>query len=44
MNIFRGEPSAENFRKMCDLLLFKSITDQFETWISAFPVHAAQAA
>lgn len=36
-HIFQGEPSAENFRKMCDILLFKSITDQFETWISAFP-------
>lgn len=47
MFIHRGEPSAENFRKMCDLLLFKSITDQFDAWISAFPAaHAtvAQAA
>lgn len=38
MNVFKGEPSAENFRKMCDLLLFKSFTDQFDVWISAFPV------
>lgn len=38
MTIFRGEPSAENLHKMCELLLFKSITDSFETWISAFPV------
>lgn len=38
MHVFRGEPSAENFRRLCDLLLFKSITDQFETWISIFPV------
>lgn len=37
MHVSPGEPSPENFRKMCDLLLFKSITDQFETWISAFP-------
>lgn len=41
--VFKGEPSAEKFRKFCDLLLFKSITDQFETWISIFPV-AHQAA
>lgn len=40
MVVFKGEPSAENFRKMCDLLLFKSITDQFGVWISAFPAHA----
>lgn len=38
MAIFRGEPSAENFRKLCDVLLFKSITDGFDNWISAFPV------
>lgn len=38
MHVFKGEPSPENFRKLCDVLLFKSITDQFETWISAFPV------
>jgi 5'-3' exonuclease len=38
MNVFKGEPSAANFRRFCDLLLFKSITDQFETWISIFPV------
>lgn len=46
LSVFKGEPSAEKFRKFCDLLLFKSITDQFETWISIFPVahQAAEAA
>lgn len=34
----KGEPSADHFRQMCDLLLFKSITDNFGDWISAFPV------
>jgi 5'-3' exonuclease len=43
-HVFKGEPSAENFRKMCDLLLFKSITDQFEDWISTFSAHAPAAA
>lgn len=33
-----GKPSAENFRQLCDLLLFKSFTDQFDVWIEAFPV------
>lgn len=43
MHVFKGEPSAENFRKFCDLLLFTSITKGFETWISAFPVATAAA-
>jgi 5'-3' exonuclease len=41
MNVFAGEPSAENFRRFCELLLFKSITDQFDVWISAFAAHAS---
>lgn len=40
-----GEPSAENFRKFCDLLLFRSFTDNFDLWIEVFPVaRAAQQA
>lgn len=39
--VHKGEPSAENFRKFCDVLLFKTFTDHFEDWISAFPVARA---
>ena len=37
MHVYKGEPSAENFLKMCELLLFKSITDQFGLWSATFP-------
>lgn len=33
----KGEPSADNFRKFCDTLLFKSITDNFDNWLMPFP-------
>ena len=36
--INKGEPSEEHFRELCDLLLFKSFTDQFDVWVEAFPV------
>ena len=33
-----GEPSEENFRQMCELLLFKTFTDDFHAFTEAFPV------
>lgn len=38
MIVNRGEPNLENFRRMCELLLFKSITDNLGVWVDAFPV------
>lgn len=43
MMVSRGEPSLENFRRMCELLLFKSITDNLFVWADVFPVSRAAA-
>lgn len=47
LTVEKGEPDAEKFRRLCDLLLFKSITQEFDDWIRVFPhfrEHAALAA
>lgn len=33
----KGTPNADKFRQFCDLLLFKSITQEFDEWIRVFP-------
>lgn len=38
LQVEKGKPDAANFRKFCDTLLFKRITDDFDNWISAFPM------
>lgn len=38
LSVNPGEPSEENFRQMCELLLFKTFTDDLDTWVEAFPV------
>ena len=37
MFINKGEPSAENFKRMCEVLLFNSFLKDFANWISIFP-------
>jgi 5'-3' exonuclease len=37
LQIDKGEPDAERFRKLCDLLLFESITRDLDEWLSVFP-------
>lgn len=32
-----GTPDIKKFREFCDLLLFRSITEQLENWVSVFP-------
>lgn len=37
LQVDKGAPDKEKFRQFCDLLLFKSITKDFDEWISVFP-------
>lgn len=37
LQIDRGTPSKEDFQRFCELLLFKSITNDLESWIGVFP-------
>lgn len=42
MVVVKNQESAENFQKMCEVLLFNSILRTFDDWISAFPVGQTQ--
>jgi 5'-3' exonuclease len=37
LQIDKGTPDKEKFQTFCDLLLFKSITQEFEEWLRVFP-------
>lgn len=37
LSIDKGEPDFEKFERFCDLLLFKSITQELRDWIRVFP-------
>ena len=32
-----GAASVQKFRDFCDLLMFRSITQEFDNWLSVFP-------
>lgn len=40
--IDKGEVDPEKFRQFCDLLLFKSITQEFDDWLRVFPAFREQ--
>jgi len=37
LRVDKGEPDYEKLRAFCDILLFKSITQEFDEWIRVFP-------
>lgn len=37
MVVDKGQPSYETFKQFCDLLMFKSITQELDDWIRVFP-------
>lgn len=37
LRVDKGDPSYEKFQQFCDLLLFKSITQELGEWIRVFP-------
>lgn len=37
LKVDAGEPDIERFRTFCDRLMFRSITRDIKTWVSAFP-------
>lgn len=37
LQVDKGNPSSEDFRRFCELLLFNSILGDFEGWINVFP-------
>ena len=37
LQVDAGTPDKDKFRQFCDLLLFKSITQEYEEWIRVFP-------
>jgi 5'-3' exonuclease len=37
MRLDAGEPDAEKFRRLCELLLFNQFLKDFETWLRPFP-------
>ncbi|NKL08333.1 hypothetical protein GFL39_26035 [Rhizobium leguminosarum bv. viciae] len=37
LEVDKGDPSKEKFQQFCELLLFKSILKDFDSWISVFP-------
>lgn len=37
LSVDKGEPSLERFRAFCELLCFKSITQELAEWLRAFP-------
>lgn len=44
LNVDKGAPNIESFRKFCDLLLFKSITEDLDQWVSVFPAFRKEVA